>query len=164
MDFIPDDLYMQILDKMPIACVDIAIVARGSVLLVIRADQPARGQWWVPGGRVRKGETMRQAAQRKAVEEVGIECHVGPILHTAETIFEDGPRGIPVHSINSCFLCYPCSDDWDVVLDGHHEEYRWTDTISNDLHPYVQACLAAAGLEQRTDTFRQATYERVAQK
>ena len=53
---------------------------------------------------------MRETARRKAREEVGIDCHIGPIIHTAETIFPDGPGGIPVHSINSCFLVYPVEE------------------------------------------------------
>ena len=105
--FIPQDLYDQILTNMPIACVDIAIVAKGAVSLVKRSDAPARGEWWVPGGRVLKGEMMAETAARKAQEEVGIACHIGPIVHTAETIFPDGPSNIPVHSINSCFFLYP---------------------------------------------------------
>src|SRR5258708_906024 len=105
--FIAQDLYDKFLTHMPLACVDIAIVADGAVLLVKRNDPPAQGEWWVPGGRVLKGERMRESALRKAREEVGLECHIGPIIHTAETIFPDGPRGIAVHSINSCFLLYP---------------------------------------------------------
>ena len=98
---IPWKLYKQIIGNVPIACVDVAIVAKGSVLLVRRKDHPAKGQWWLPGGRVLKGEMMKIAAARKARDEVGIECHVGPIVHTAETIFPDGPGGVSIHSINS---------------------------------------------------------------
>ena len=144
--FIPQELYDQILRNMPIACVDIAIVANGSVLLVRRTDAPARGEWWVPGGRVRKGEMMRDTAVRKAYEEVGIQCHVGPIVHTDETIFPDGPGGISVHSINSCFFMYPVSSDFDPKLDNHHTECRWVNHIPENLHPYVVRCLMGAGL------------------
>jgi ADP-ribose pyrophosphatase YjhB (NUDIX family) len=134
---------------MPIACVDVAIVANGSVLLVQRSDPPAQGQWWVPGGRVLKGERMRETALRKAREEVGLECHIGPIIHTAETIFPDGPGGIPVHSINSCFLLYPVATlpGVQVRLDQHQCGWQWVTTIPADLHPYVTRCLQAAGLE-----------------
>lgn len=104
---IPQDLYNQILANVPIACVDVAVVSNGSVLLVKRNDPPAKGDWWVPGGRVRKGEMRKATARRKALEELGIDCHVGPVVYTAETIFPDGPHGIAVHSINSCFLLYP---------------------------------------------------------
>ena len=148
--FIDQDLYDQILRHMPIACVDVAIVYNGCVLLVRREDAPAKGEWWVPGGRVLKGETLRETARRKAREEVGLECHVGPIIHTAETIFEDGPRGIPVHSINACFLLYPTHDNTglSVTLDSHHAVWRWADAVTDDLHPYVARCLRGAGLEE----------------
>ena len=148
MPLIPQDLYNRILHRVPIACVDVAIVSRGG-LLVLRKDPPARGQWWVPGGRVLKGEKMRETAPRKALEEVGLDCHVGPIVHTAETIFPDGPGNIPVHSINSCFLLYPVEDPSlsEVKLDSHHLECRWAHRVTADLHPYVAGCLRGAGLE-----------------
>ncbi len=144
---IPQNLYDQILTNVPIACVDVAIVAEGSVLLVKRKVPPAAGEWWVPGGRVLKYEMMKDAALRKAREEVGIACNVGPIIHTAETIFPDGPSGIPVHSINSCFFLYPV-EAFSPVLDRYHEEYCWARTIPAGLHPYVHRCLVGAGLVQ----------------
>jgi colanic acid biosynthesis protein WcaH len=146
--YISPELYDQILRSVPIACVDVGIVWGGGVLLVQRSDPPARGQWWVPGGRVLKGEKMRETARRKAREEVGLDCHVGPIVHTAETIFPDGPDGIPVHSINSCFLLYPVEEvEGGVRLDGHHVAWKWVHSVPPGLHPYVAACLRGAGLE-----------------
>lgn len=145
-NFIPQELYNRILENVPIACVDIALVFRGSVLLVKRIDAPAKGAWWVPGGRVLKGEMMRDTAERKAVEEVGIQVNVGPIVHTDETIFNDGPFDIPVHSINSCFFVYPSDPEFSPSLDAHHDSWLWVDTIDSGLHPYVQQCLYGAGL------------------
>ena len=69
MTFIPWSLYEQILDNMPIACVDVAILHDGKVLLVKRLDEPAKGQYWLPGGRVLKGEMLRDAAIRKTRDE-----------------------------------------------------------------------------------------------
>jgi colanic acid biosynthesis protein WcaH len=147
-EWVPEPLYREFITRLPIACVDVAIVHRGAVLLVKRKDDPARGQWWVPGGRVRKGEKLRETAARKAREEAGLECHVGPIVHTAETIFPDGPGGIPVHSINACFFLYPTRSDARPRLDRHHAGAKWVRTIADDLHPYVVRCLEAAGLER----------------
>ena len=143
---IPQELYNQILINIPIACVDIAIVEEGAILLVKRNDRPAQGEWWLPGGRVLKGEMMRDAARRKALEEVGIECNVGPIIHTAETIFPDGPDNIPVHSINCVFFLYPLFNKRVLKLDRHHADFRWIKTIEENLNPYVKRCLMAAGL------------------
>jgi colanic acid biosynthesis protein WcaH len=102
----------------------------------------------VPGGRVRKGETMKETALRKAVEEVGLDCHVGPIIHTAETIFPDGPGGVAVHSINTCFFLYPAAATIRAKLDGHHGGAKWVRSIPAGLHPYVTRCLEGAGLER----------------
>ena len=78
-----------------------------------------------------------------------MQCQVGPIVHTAETIFPDGPGGIPVHSINSCFFLYPVPGAGTVSLDDHHGEYRWVDRVEKDLHPYVRRCLLGAGLREQ---------------
>jgi colanic acid biosynthesis protein WcaH len=146
MKYIPQEDYNKILKIMPLACIDIAIVSHGSILLVKRKDPPAKGEWWVPGGRILKGETMKDCATRKAKEEIGIDCRVGPIIYTAETIFDDGPFGIPVHTINSCFLMYPKTIEFACHIDSHHEDYRWFDKVNKKLNIYVQNCLLNVGL------------------
>jgi colanic acid biosynthesis protein WcaH len=151
MSFIPDDLYRKIVEHVPVACVDVAISRRASILLVRRNDPPAVGSWWLPGGRVLKGEMMADAAVRKARDEVGLDCHVGRIVHTAETIFPDGPFGLSIHSINSCFLLVPKQPDARPVLDSHSADFRWVTDIPPGLHPYVAACLKGLGLRPAAD-------------
>ncbi len=146
--FIPDDLYKEIIANVPIACIDIAIKFEGKILLVKRRDAPAKGEWWVPGGRVLKGEMIKEAAYRKAKEEVGIDCHVGSIIHTAETIFSDGPFGESIHSINSCFLLIPKDTHFSIKLDNHHGCFKWIDRIPLEINFYVEKCLILAGLEK----------------
>ncbi|MFW6004950.1 MAG: NUDIX hydrolase [Desulfonatronovibrionaceae bacterium] len=53
----------------------------GRLLLVKRAKPPARGQWAIPGGKIRGGETIQEAAQREVLEETGIVIEAGrPVL------------------------------------------------------------------------------------
>lgn len=47
----------------------------GLVLLVLRAQGPARGLWSAPGGRVEPGETAIDTARREVLEETGIVAH-----------------------------------------------------------------------------------------
>lgn len=146
MSFIPDDLYRSIVACLPIPFVDVAIVSGGAVLLIRRKAPPALGQWWVPGGRVLKGERMAETAARKAREEVGIDCHVGKIVHTAETIFPEGPFGLPIHSINTCFLLHSKTPHAGPRLDATNDDFRWAGTVPPGVHPYVAECLRQAGL------------------
>ena len=49
----------------------VIVVREGKILLVKHAYQ---NQYFLPGGRVKKGETFEQAARRELLEEVGIEA------------------------------------------------------------------------------------------
>ena len=91
---IPSELYRQIVDVLPILCVDIVIEDGGRYLLVKRTNEPLKGQWWVPGGRVLKGETIAEAAARKAREELGIEAEITGILGYYEDQFTETEFGL----------------------------------------------------------------------
>jgi 8-oxo-dGTP diphosphatase len=62
----------------------------GRVLLVLRARDPQRGHWSVPGGRVEPGEAFGEAAAREALEETGLRVAIGPELWTATIPIGDG--------------------------------------------------------------------------
>ncbi len=143
---IPEPLYRQMLEHLPIACVDIAIVNQGSILLLKRTTPPAENQWWLPGGRVHKGETLQAAAARKVDEEVGINCQIASIIYTGETIFAEDSYGFPLHTINICFLAHPLASEICPQLNHHHQAYQWVKWIPSGVHPYITACLLAAGL------------------
>ena len=46
------------------------------VLLIKRNQEPFKGQWGLPGGKVEFGETLVQAAKREAFEETGVTAQV----------------------------------------------------------------------------------------
>jgi 8-oxo-dGTP diphosphatase len=53
---------------------------RHRLLLVRRANDPGRGLWSLPGGRVEPGETDQQALVREMQEETGLLVEPGPLV------------------------------------------------------------------------------------
>lgn len=71
-----------------IRCVGAVVHDRfGRILLVRRRNDPGRGRWSVPGGRVEPGESDEQAVRREIAEETGLDVrptrHVGAVHRPA---------------------------------------------------------------------------------
>jgi colanic acid biosynthesis protein WcaH len=69
-------MYKKVLEHTIIAAVDAIILYQGKVLLVLRKQEPCKGQWWIPGGRQYKGERGEEAIVRKVKEEIGIDVEI----------------------------------------------------------------------------------------
>lgn len=145
---IPKATYRKILELVPIVCVDLVIVNKNKCLLVKRNNEPAKGQYWFPGGRVYKMETIEKAALRKAREEVNLKCAFHKIVSIEETIFRK-KKGMDtdVHSMNIICQLKPLSVK-DVKVDQFHSDSIWVNLKTAkglSLHPAVlnpiQKCL-----------------------
>lgn len=88
---------------------------QGRLLLVCRGNEPARGRWTVPGGRVEPGETDAQAVVRELREETGLSVLPGALLGTVR-------RG------RYEIFDYTCTVRGGRLLAGDDaEEVRWVD-------------------------------------
>jgi len=75
--WLPDETFKSIIQHTPLISIDLIVRnEQGEVLLGKRINAPAKGYWFVPGGRVRKNETLDDAFVRLVKEELGIESGV----------------------------------------------------------------------------------------
>jgi len=76
-----------------------------AVLLVRRGQEPALGQWTLPGGAVEVGETLTEALLRELAEETGLMVDVLGVSAVFERIFRDEAGAVAYHYVLVDFLC-----------------------------------------------------------
>ncbi|RLL47437.1 GDP-mannose mannosyl hydrolase [Acinetobacter cumulans] len=75
--WLPDETFKSVIQHTPLISIDLIVRnEQGEVLLGKRVNAPAKGYWFVPGGRVRKNETLDDAFVRLVREELGIESGI----------------------------------------------------------------------------------------
>ncbi len=145
---IPEAFYKAIQRVMPIPCVDLMITnCAAEVLLVRRANEPARGQWWFPGGRVHFGETREAAARRKLAEECGLLIADIQELWTRDVILPIESDTRTHHGITTVFLVNVVGSSH-VKLDQQSSEFAWRDPVrwqEVTLHPFIREGLSRFG-------------------
>ncbi len=122
---IPEHKYRDILKHLPILCVDIAIKIDGGYLLVKRKNEPKKDKWWVPGGRLHKGETAEEAARRKVKEETGLDIKGIMPIGYYECVFRKSSFGEILggyHALSIVFLCR--ADKGEVLLDKQSSGWK----------------------------------------
>lgn len=144
--FIPEEEYRAILEKMPILCVDLLIMHKGKCLLLKRDNDPARGQYWFAGGRVRKMESIEKAALRLSREETNLDCEFKKIVSVEETIFNrTGNMTSDVHTVNICCELSARSIE-SLKINNLHSDYIWVDRQDKNFHNAVNQPLALLGM------------------
>lgn len=133
-------LYKKIQEVLPICCVDIVILNKNKEFLLLkRVNEPAKGKWWIPGGRILKGEKLEKAVLRKAKEETGLSVTIKKMLGVKETIFKEGYFGNSAHTINIIFLAEAKTNK--VKMDFQNSQYKWFSKIDKNFNPYLKKFL-----------------------
>lgn len=95
----------------PLVGVGALIFRGGAALLVKRAKEPGRGQWSIPGGAVKVGESLSEGLAREIAEEVGLQAEIGPLVEVVERIFRDEAGQVAYHYVLLDYLCFAPSGE-----------------------------------------------------
>jgi colanic acid biosynthesis protein WcaH len=141
---IHNDLYGEIIRVMPIPCVDLVVTDKERrVLLLRRKNEPMKGDWWFPGGRVFFLEPRIQAAERKLKEECNLDALWMTELGTYELINNIPDSELFGHWITTLFHVRARQPE-SLKLDGQSTEAEWQSLEvwkSRNLHKFVVHCL-----------------------
>ena len=135
-----------IIENAPLVSIDLCLVCNGKILLGNRCNEPLKGQWFTPGGRIFKNESWQTALKRIALTELGLPSvkwahfelmgiwdHFYPNSICNEkrtTHYVNLPHFIELASIPK------------IRLDNQHSELRWfdLDTVAKGegFHEYIK--------------------------
>lgn len=145
--WIPDGVWADIVAHVPVPSVDLVIDCTDGVLLARRQNEPAKGEWFVPGGRIQKGEPIREAVHRIAREELNIDVTIKSQLGVYDHLYDisDVDDSGGKHYIAHGYHVVPDSEA--IKLDNQHDDSAvFQPDQLPDLHPYVKSYLIDADI------------------
>jgi len=137
--------FKTVIENAPLVSIDLCLVCDGQVLLGKRTNEPLRGEWFTPGGRIYKNETWQHALLRIVKAELGL-CDVAVEDFSLMGIWDHFYNNSAVdQDISTHYVNLPYYVEFQskpkITLDDQHAEFKWFDIhlASNDegFHPYV---------------------------
>lgn len=145
--------FAEVVKNAPLLAVDLLVQNQNAeVLLGLRRNPPARGCWFVPGGRLFKNEFISDAIVRIARTELGLRISdprtatcIGVFEHFYDDNFSESP-GFGTHYVVLACRLVADFETTAVLPRDQHEEYRWVSldqlSCASDVHPYTRAYAA----------------------
>lgn len=131
MKTLPYKKYRDIVKKMPIMTVDGIILYKDKYLLLKRKNEPLKGRFWTPGGRVYRGEKITDALVRKIKEECGIDIKIISLMGFYEDFYPKNEFDIDyVHTVSFVYMAIATSNK--IILDDQSSAYRWAKRLPKD--------------------------------
>src|SRR5690348_13457898 len=134
----------------PLIGVGAVIVSDNRVVVARRGHEPLKGEWSIPGGVLEIGETLREGAEREAVEETGLVVEAGEVLEVLDRIVRDPEGRVQFHYVLVDFLC--CHVGGELRAGGDAEDVRWL--TEGELEKFAVADSAAAVLRKGLERAR----------
>ena len=127
--WLSQELFTTIIDKTPLVSIDLVVRGTdGRVLLGKRLNRPAYGYWFVPGGRILKGETLAKAFERLTLAELGVAMNINDATYLGlyEHFYEDFVfgEGVTTHYVVNGFEVQLPAEVKDLPSE-QHGEYAW---------------------------------------
>lgn len=140
---IPSAEWRTIVENVPIVSVDLIVEHDGGILLGKRENEPAKGEWFVPGGTVLKNEPRSEAVHRVADEELGEPVIVDGCLGTFEHFYETSEFGDidSKHYVATAYRCHLERATPAISGDDQHSAIEVFNPPFDNFHPYVERYL-----------------------
>ncbi len=143
--------FLNVIDNTPLVSIDLVIRdANRRILMGLRNNEPAKGFWFAPGGRILKNETIKVAFHRISQKELGYQFNfeearlLNAFNHIYDSNFDNAPN-INTHYVVLAYEIVVSQDQLEELLnspDEQHTELKWMsleDTDINKAHELSRA-------------------------
>jgi colanic acid biosynthesis protein WcaH len=130
--FLDKQTFSTVIKSSPLVSIDLVVInPDGQALLGQRLNRPAKGFWFVPGGRILKDESLAKAFKRLTLDELGTEFCIeqatlqGPFDH----FYDDNVFGneFTTHYVAISFVIKLTQPLSNLPIDIQHDGYKWFD-------------------------------------
>ncbi len=148
MTFLAKDIFTTVIKSTPLISIDLIVEnENGELLFGLRNNKPAKGYWFVPGGRVLKNETLDNAFKRLTYGELGVELDRSNanLAGIYEHFYDDFVFGdsVSTHYVVVAHLLKVSSSELKLPVGDQHNTYIWKskEKILQDpnIHQYSKA-------------------------
>lgn len=128
---LPLPQFMQVVASTPLVSIDLIVKnEHGQVLLGMRNNEPAAGFWFVPGGCIRKNETLAEAFARISEAELGVRLNRAdyPFYGAYEHFYDTNAGRLPGFGTHYVVLAHEVvveSNTLKLPQQDQHADWRW---------------------------------------
>lgn len=120
-----------VIKNTPLVSIDLCLVCNDQILLGKRNNEPLKGWWFTPGGRIHKNESWQIALQRIALAELGLlpgDCSDFELMGVRDHFY---PNSVCDASISTHYVNLPNFMRFQsrpaISGDDQHENWDWFD-------------------------------------
>lgn len=141
------ETFKTIVKNTPLVSIDLCIVCDRQILLGKRKNNPLKGVFFTPGGRILKNEAHIDCLKRVARSELGLivdNLKQAELMGVWDHFYENSVFGeeVSTHHVNLPHCIY-YDERPEILLDDQHDTFEWFDLSKvakgNDFHKYMQS-------------------------
>ena len=107
----------------PIVGVGAVVIDGGDILLIRRGKAPKAGEWSLPGGAQKLGETTNDAVKREVFEETGLEIALHGFLDVIDFVDHSDDGEVRFHYTLIDYLATPCGGKLEAGSDAQDARF-----------------------------------------
>jgi len=138
--------FKEVVENTPLVSIDLCFVFEGQILLGKRKNEPLKGEWFTPGGRIYKNEAWQNALRRVGELELGLSdvpVEKFKLMGLWDHFYRNSvvDQDISTHYVNLPHYIVVKSRPL-LTTDDQHSDFQWFDLSmvsgNQNFYPYVR--------------------------